>query len=112
MVFFSDVDTGLTATGNSQATALPVNAPYNQFASVPAGTGARLSFTRSPGGISGGISANVLIEVVNDDPVNALLVYPPVGSAINGGAVNAAAQVTAGTAARFLYLSPAKVRVI
>lgn len=84
--------TGLVALGNSQATALPIQAVFNQFATVAASTGAILP---------AGLSRNQEI-VIRNGGANALSVYPPVGGAINGGTVNAALSVGAGTSVRLI----------
>lgn len=77
---FVAVATGLTATGNNQATAAPLSAQTNIFATVPAGTGAVL-----PSEIVSGTFT------VTNAGVNDLLVYPPgtaqVGSSGAGVAV-------------------------
>jgi len=86
------LQTGLVAQGATQATALPLQAVYNQFATVAASTGA---------GLSPNVGRNSE-QVVKNSGANAITVYPPVGYAINGGAVNAGVSVAAATSARFI----------
>lgn len=72
----------LTATGTTQATAYPLAARVNVLTVVPAGAGVAL--------MAGAAEQKVLNY--GTAPV---LVYPPVGQAINGGALNAPATVAA-----------------
>jgi hypothetical protein len=67
----------LVATGATQATALPLGADNNAFATVGAGTGAILP-PMNPGDD---------VTVYNGG-ANALLIYPPVGAQIKGLGVN------------------------
>jgi hypothetical protein len=70
------VDNGLTATGTTTNDALPLQAVYNRFTTVAASTGCRLP--EAPG---------ALYEVViRNNGANAVLIYPPTGRQINGGA--------------------------
>lgn len=72
------VDTGLTATGATQATALVLTKQWNLVSTTAAGTGVML-----PDSGAGFETA------VYNDGANALLVYPPVGKSINALAVDA-----------------------
>lgn len=94
------VDNGLVSTGATQATALQLNAEWNEVDSVPAGTGVLLSVYQ-PGQTQ---------IVFNDDLSNALLVYPPPGQNINGGAVNAAVSIAANTRGVFYFVTPTEIK--
>lgn len=83
-----------TATGTTQATAVPITAQVTQFSNVAANTGGILT-TLKPGSSA---------EVYNDG-VSTLSVYPPVGSAIDGGANNAAVNLSAGNRAKYTCLA-------
>jgi len=98
-----DVASGLTATGSTQGTALAITANFNQFTTVAASTGAVLpALSSSPQlGVTNGDS----IEVFNAG-ANALAVYPPSGSSINGLSANIAISVPANKGARFIMLTP------
>jgi hypothetical protein len=80
------VASGLVATGATQATALPLGADNNSFATVGAGTGAILP-AMNPGDD---------ITVYNGG-ANALLIYPPVGAQIKGLGVNAGYSLAVAT---------------
>jgi hypothetical protein len=87
---------GLTATGTTQAGALPLGADCCNFTTVPAGSGAILP-TMNPGD---------QISVYNGG-ANALLVYPPVGAQIKSLAVNAGYSIaTATPLAYILCITP------
>jgi hypothetical protein len=86
------LQTGLVAQGNSQASALPLQAVFNMFATVAASTGAIL-----PTGVGRGREV-----VVRNGGANALSVFPPVAGHINGGTVNASVNVAAGAVTRFI----------
>lgn len=72
-----DGATTLTAAGTDQATALLIAQHINRFTTVASGTGARLQ----------AFANNTPAWIINAG-ANALLLYPPVGAAINGGATN------------------------
>jgi hypothetical protein len=80
----------LTATGNSQGTALALGSDFNVFTTVAASTGCIL-----PTG-----SAADWYTVVNHGS-NTLSVYPPVGGKIANGSTNAAFSVGANKTAQF-----------
>lgn len=87
------IDNGLVATGSTQATALPLQAVFNRFATVAASTGCILP----------DVGNLPLYEViVRNQGANSINVYPPVGKSINGGAVNTAVSPGAGTITRFV----------
>jgi hypothetical protein len=89
------INTGLTATGSSQATAFPLTSnTLHEFISVPSSSGAVLP-TKMPSQVT----------VFNND-TNALAVYPPLGGAINGGSVNASASVAPQTGSTYWASSP------
>lgn len=79
----------LTATGTTQTDALLLPATVNVFTTTASGTGARLP----PFEVSAGF-------IVANLGANALLLYPPVGGTINGGAANAAVSIAAGKTAQ------------
>lgn len=87
-----DAVTGLVATGTTQANALLLPAANNFVATTAASTGVLLP----PGNLGDEI-------VVFNGGANALLVYPPVGASINGGATNAAVSVATLKPAYFIY---------
>lgn len=74
------IDTALTATGNSQGTALALVSQFNQVGTTAASTGVILTQT-------GG-----LVYIFNGG-ANTLSVYPPTGGTVNGAAANAAASL-------------------
>lgn len=76
----------LTATGAAQATALPLAGDINRFTTVAAATGALLP----------AMNAGDSLVVVNAG-ANALLLYPPVGGAINSVAVNGSYSIATAT---------------
>ena len=94
------VENGLIATGNNQATALQLNAQWNEIDSVPAGSGVLLSIYQ-PGQQQ---------VVFNDDSSNALLVYPPPGQSINNGATNAAVSLATNTKTVFYFVTPTEIK--
>ena len=77
---FSNVAINLTAVGTNQATALPLLAFVNEFASAPTGTACILP---AVGFLSG------TFTIQNNDPANNLTVYAPIGAQINNQAVDA-----------------------
>lgn len=89
----------LIAKGNGQSSALVLPAALSVFSSVPVGSGAIPPST--PG----------TFTVVNNDPTNSLLLYPPSGDQITGYSVNAPISVGAGQQATLTWfgnsLSPA-----
>lgn len=89
------LDTALTAIGSSQATALPIQAWANRFATVAASTGAIL-----PDLTAMGAGQEIFIR---NSGANAVNIYPPVGKRINNGTINAAFSQAA--AATFRYVT-------
>lgn len=85
----------LLATGTNQGTALQLPAAVNVFNSVPSGSGARPP------------SVPTSVTVVNKDPANTLLLYPPANDQIIGSAVNAAVSVPAGQQATLTWFGSA-----
>jgi hypothetical protein len=94
------VDKSLSATGNNQATALQLNADWNEFDHVPAGSGALLSALQ-PGQIQ---------LVFNDDPAQALLVYPPPGGTINRLNENDAFSVPFNAKTTFYFTTATEIK--
>lgn len=84
--------TGLTAAGSSASDALVLTSVYNHVTTTAASTGVQLPATETGETI-----------VVANDGVNALTVYPPTGSTIDG-----AASVSLATGKRrfFFAVSP------
>jgi hypothetical protein len=80
----------LTATGNSQGTALALPSDFNVFTTVAASTGAILPTSRT----------GDWLTVVNHG-ANTLSVYPPTGGKIANGSANAAFSVAANKTAQF-----------
>lgn len=85
---------GYVALGTVQGDALAITAGVSAFATVAAGTGAKL-----PAGVAG-----VQALVVNGG-ANALLVYPATGGQIDALGANVAFSVGAGKAALFVPVS-------
>ncbi len=70
---------GLTATGNDQASALPVGPGcYCEFTTVGSGTGAILTAASLP----------ARFVIANASATYDLLLYPPVGGSLNSASVN------------------------
>lgn len=84
----------LTAAGTVQTDALLLSASSNYITSVASGSGVRL-----PSLVTG-----VNITVTNNAPVNAVLVYPPVGARINALSTNAAFTLVANQTTNFISL--------
>lgn len=81
----------LTATGSTQVTAFQMSADTSVFTTVAAGTGALLT----PAAI---VTPGDEMQVANLG-ANALLVYPPLGGNINGGATNVGFSIPVGKTA-------------
>jgi len=94
------VGSSLTATGVNQATALQLNAQWNEVDTVPAGGGVLLA-SYQPGQTQ---------TVFNDDNSNALLVYPSPGSQINALGVNTAYSVASNTTKVFYFVKPGEIK--
>lgn len=86
----ANIVTGLVATGNSQGTALEVSFRFNHVGTTASSTGVILNE---------GIPNEIFVRNAG---ANALNVYPPIGYSIDGGTVNAAFSLAAGTTGRFL----------
>lgn len=84
-----DMKTGVTAAGNSQATALALVADHTKIATAAASTGVIL---RKVGGT----------QTVYNGGASTVAVYPPVGGTINSGAANAAFSVATTKSAVFI----------
>lgn len=80
------VQTGLTATGSTQGTALALPADVNNVTTVAASTGVVLP-AMNPGDEI----------VVRNGGANALLLYPPVGGAINALSTNTGYSIATAT---------------
>jgi hypothetical protein len=91
MAITGDVATGLTAAGSTQATALALTAVNSVVSTAAAGTGVILEANLEVGDTTR----------VTNLGANALLVYPPVGGAIQAGAANAGFSVATGKSAEF-----------
>jgi len=89
------VAASLTATGTVQGDALALTGTINEFTTVAAGTGARLSSSMTAGDN----------QLVFNGGANALKVYPDSGSRINALVTNAAALLSINTACRFTRAS-------
>jgi hypothetical protein len=90
------VQTGLTAMGSTQTTALALtNNTLHEFTSVPSSAGAILPVGVTPSTIS-----------VFNDGANSLSIYPPTGGSIDGAAANASVALAAGSGATFWASTP------
>lgn len=78
-----DVQTAVTAAGTTQATAYPLVRDITFVSTTAAGSGVVLQSNLKSGDSI----------VVFNGGANALLVYPPLGGTINGGAANAGASL-------------------
>jgi hypothetical protein len=82
------VQTGLTATGSAQATALALtNNTLHEFTSVSSSAGAILPLGVTPSTIS-----------IFNDGASSLSIYPPTGGSIDGAAANASVTLAAAPA--------------
>lgn len=88
--------TTFSAAGSTQGTAAALTSDVTLVTTVGAGQGVILPV---------GLEFDDYI-VVNGQGVNALLVYPPTGAAINGLAANAGYSVAANKGARFIRIAP------
>ena len=91
--------TGLTATGNSQGTALAAPSDFMVFTTVAASTGVILPATVP----TGPVNITDSYVVVNHG-ANTLSVYPPSGGKVGTGSTNAAFSVASGKTAWFLNI--------
>ena len=90
------VQTVLTATGSSQASAFALtNNTRHEFTTVPVATGAILPIGTTPSEIS-----------VFNDGASSLSIYPPMGGSIDAGAANASVALAAGSGATFWASTP------
>jgi hypothetical protein len=87
----------LTATGTTQATALPLTQRYNRVSTVASGAGVILP-------VISAINAGEPIWIRNDG-ANPVLVYPDSGHAINGGSANAGDPLAAGASRSYVAIS-------
>jgi hypothetical protein len=78
-----DVDPAVTALGTNAATAYPIGACNTNVTTAAAGTGVIL-----PPGTTGAPNVNGLFDeyCVANQGTNPVLIYPPTGGTINGGA--------------------------
>ena len=83
------------ATGTNQSGAKKLPAAVNVVSSVPSGSGVRPE------------SLPTTVTIVNDDPANTLLLYPPPGDQIIGYAVNSPASLLAGQQATMTWFGTA-----
>lgn len=91
-----------TATGTTQATALPVTTDYFELGTVASGSGVVLPTSAQVGALTPGDR----FTVVNHG-ANAVLVYPPLGGKVANGAVNAALSLAAGKVGVYFVTSAA-----
>lgn len=85
----------LTATGNSQGTALAIPSDFAVFTTVAASTGTIMPSNCNPGD---------WYTIVNHG-ANTLSVYPPVGGKIANGSTNAAFSVGSNKTAQVICIS-------
>lgn len=84
----------VVAAGTNQASATPISAIVSVVSSTPSGTGVMLS------------DMQMRMQIIfNNDPSNALNVYPQPGMTINSLSANAAYSVAAQTCVGFLNIS-------
>lgn len=95
----ASVDTGLVATGTNQATALQLTAQWNEVDTVALNTGVLLSAYQA------GQSQVIFNQGLN--PVN---VYPPPGAMINALGANIAFVLASGSRATFDFTSADQIR--
>lgn len=88
----SSSNVAATAAGTTQATAAAIASDLTVFTTVAASAGARLP--------AAGASDDF---VVVNGGANALTLYPPVGSKINNGTVNAGVSIPVGKAAHAFF---------
>jgi hypothetical protein len=86
------VNTGITSAGTTIATATALTADYNFIGTATNGQGVQL--------YNGAISDSQY--VFNDGTGATVVVYPPTGSRINGGAASAGVNLASNSAAVFL----------
>lgn len=86
----------LTATGNSQGTALALPSDFNVFTTVAASTGTIMPSNCLPGD---------WFTIVNHG-ASTLSVYPPTGGKIANGSANAAFSVGANKTAQVICIDP------
>jgi hypothetical protein len=96
--------TGLTATGNSQGTALALPTDFCIFTTVSASTGTQLPLgVDAAGSVQGPMNLADEITIVNHG-AQTLSVYPQTGGKIANGSANAAFSVSATKTAYFTYI--------
>lgn len=86
------------AAQNSQALGVPVTSTVSQFSSVGAGGAVVLQ--------CGGKASAPQFQDIYNNGGQALLVFPPVGWQIDGGAVNASVTLSNGNRCRYTAVSP------
>jgi hypothetical protein len=91
MQAFGNAVGGLTAAGTTQADALQLSSAVNRFTTVASGAGCKLPLGQ-PGD-------EVLVY---NGGANALVVYPPVGGAVNALSANGGVSLSPGTEGRFV----------
>jgi hypothetical protein len=90
------LQTGLTATGSSQATAfLLTNNTLHEFTTVASSTGAILPVGVTPSEVS-----------IFNHGASSLSIYPPMGGSIDAGTANASVSLAAGSGATFWASTP------
>jgi hypothetical protein len=90
------LQTGLTATGSSQATAFPLtNNTLHEFTTVSSSNGAILPVGKLPSEVS-----------IFNDGASSLTIYPPSGGSIDAGATNTSVSLAAGSGASFWASTP------
>lgn len=90
-----DVNSSVIAGGSTQADAVALNASVNVVTEAAAGSGVALNFYAD-------VSDETLVANLGD---NAVLVYPPLGGAIQDGAADAGFSVAVGKTAVFKKVS-------
>ncbi len=75
----------VVAAGTTQATATAITTPFSRVTSAPSGTGIILSVSLTQQ------------RILDRDPANPVLVYPPSGATIEGQAINLPVQIASGS---------------
>ena len=88
------IATGITAAGSTQGTATAITASINVVGTAAASTGLIL--------YNGNVGDT---QVVYNGGANAITVYPPVGSLINGLATNAGAVLATNTTCKYIKIT-------
>jgi hypothetical protein len=108
------VTTGIAAAGTTQGTATTISSQQNYVA-----TGANCASYPTCSGSAGVILNASLVSagahdvyVVNEDPTNALVMYPPSGDTIDNTAANTPLYIQANQTAHLIFKSSSAMRLV